>query len=330
MSTTRPISRFIRNRSLVAGLLVILCPQLPGAADTVTADGIYERKVLVPGSDAKEITFFVKLPSGVRSGADIKGVFSFCTWESDSKTIRDKMADKLTDDVTARVGNFPALANGMAVVSWTTFTSSKSFDKTRNFDEMTRREAAQMDREFDKIARTWRKGIESLIKDYQLPANGWFLHGISRGGQWAHRLALREADLFGAVHIHINSSYDQPTPEGAKILWLVSTGELEAGYPAAKRFYAAARKLNYPMIFYAEPKLGHDDSTKTRSLGNAFFSYALARRQGKPEAGNAERFVGDYLSHEFVPVARAAQIPSATQVFLPSQKLAEIWGIAAE
>jgi predicted esterase len=303
-----------------------------GAApqDKLTADGIYERTVLVPGSDAKEITFFIKLPPGVRSGADIKGVFSFCTWESDPKTIHAKMSDKLTDDVTAKVGNFPALANGMAVVSWTTFATKKGFDKTKNFDEMTKREAAQMDREFDKIARTWRKGIDSLIKDYQLPSEGWFLHGISRGGQWAHRLALREADLFGAVHIHINSSYDQPTPEASKIMWLVSTGELEAGYPAAKRFYAAARKLNYPVIFYAEPKLGHDDSPKVRSLGTAFFTYALDRRQGKPEAINSERFVGDYLKHEFVPVSQADKVPADVQVYLPSRKIAEVWGMAAE
>ena len=303
---------------------------LIAANDTLTSDGIYERTVLVPGSDAKEITFFLKLPPGVRSGADIKGVFSFCTWEADPKKIRERIGGKSGNDTNINVGNFPALANGMAVISWTTFQSTKSFDKTRNFDEMNKKQAAQMDREFDKIARTWRKGIDSLIKDYQLPSEGWFLHGISRGGQWAHRLALREADLFGAVHIHINSSYDQPTPEASKILWLVSTGELEAGYPAAKRFYAASRKLNYPVIFYAEPKLGHDDSPKTRSLGNAFFTYALARRQNKPEVLNAERFVGDYLKHEFVPVSQADKIPVDVQVYLPSRKIAEVWGMAAE
>lgn len=329
MSMSRPTSRLLRCLFIVlAG--VTGASSMMAATDTLTSDGIYERKVLVPGSDAKQITFFLKLPPGVRSGADIKGVFSFCTWESDPKTIRANMADKLTDDVTARVGNFPALANGMAVVSWTTFGTKKAFDKSRNFDEMTTREAAQIDREFDKIARTWRKGIDGLIKDYQLPPQGWFLHGISRGGQWAHRLALREADLFGAVHIHINSSYDLPTPEAARILWLVSTGELEAGYPAAKRFYAAARKLNYPMIFYAEPKLGHDDSPKVRSLGNAFFSYALARARNDSGVSKEERFVGDYLKHEYVSAAQAAQIPPELQVYLPSKKLAELWGMSAE
>jgi hypothetical protein len=330
MSITHLISRFIRKGSLVITLLFTPCALLMGAADTLTADGIYERTVLVPGSDAKKITFFVKLPPGSRSGADINGVFSFCTWASDPKAIRENMTGNLRDSVTARVGNFPALANGMAVVSWTTFQSTKSFDKTKNFDELSKRESAQMDREFDKIARTWRKGIDSIIKDYQLPSEGWFLHGISRGGQWAHRLALREPELFGAVHIHINSSYDQPIPEASKILWLVSTGELEAGYPAAKRFYNAARKLNYPMIFYAEPNLGHNDSPRTRALGNAFFTYALARRQGKPEAVNFERFVGDYLKHEFVPVAQSSKIPSESQVFIPNRTMAEIWGIAAE
>jgi predicted esterase len=326
MSKSRYATRFLRHVCL--SLVLFVCIPLSQAApqETVPSNGIYERTVLVPGSDAKEITFFVKLPLGARSGADIKGVFSFCTWMSDPRAIRRE----IMENASARMGNFPALANGMAVVSWTTFQSTKSFDKTRNFDEMTKGESAQMDREFDKIARTWRKGIDQLIKDYQLPSEGWFLHGISRGGQWAHRLALREPDLFSAVHIHINSSYDQPTPEASKILWLVSTGELEAGYPAAKRFYAAARKLNYPVIFYAEPKLGHNDSPKVQALGNAFFTYALARRKGDLDAANQDRFVGDYLKHEYVPASKAAQIPAELQVSLPSKNIAEIWGIAAE
>lgn len=240
------------------------------------------------------------------------------------------MTGKLADSVSARVSDFSPFEHGMAMVSWTTFSSKTAFDKTRNFDEMTKSDAIQMEVEFDKIARIWRAGIDSLIKDYKLPPQGWFLYGMSRGGQWAHRLALRQTDLFDAVHIHINSSYDQPPPEGAKIHWLVTTGELEAGYPAAKRFYAAARKQNYSMIFYAEPKLGHQDSPRVRALGNAFFNYQFEKRGRAAAVDYSSCYAGDYLTHEYTPWAERIKIPAERQVMIPSKAIAEIWGMAAE
>ena len=295
--------------------------------DIHTKDDIYERVVMLLGQDAKQITFFVKLPPGARTGADVKGVFSFCTWEADPAHIRQVMLDQVPGGVTGRIAKF-AFDHQMALVSWTTFAGKKAFDKTQNFDDMTAQEAARMDAGFDKIAMSWRRGVDGLIKDYQLPKDGWFLYGMSRGGQWAHRIALREPELFSAIHIHINSSYDKPVPEAAGMLWLVTTGELEAGYPYSKRFYAAARALSYPMIYNAEAKLGHADSPATDRLSTAFFNYAWDRKNGVP--ASAERFVGNYETHEYVTLKEAARVPDQVRVYLPTKALADAWGVQAD
>ncbi len=264
------------------------------------------------------------------------GVFAFCTWESDPDSIREVLTEQDTTKpgggIGARILRYAARHN-LAVVSWTTFNSNKFVDRQRSFDEMSRREAAQFDRAFDQVARTWRRGVEDFIRDYQLPKEKWLLYGMSRGGQWAHRIALREPGFFAAVHVHINSSYDKPVPEASSVWWLVTTGELEAGYPAARRFYAAARELNYPMIFHAEPKLGHENHPNIDRLSDAFFDHVIANLKasaaGQP-APQTERFVGNYFTHEFVPWAKDAQMPEAFRVFLPSRGIAEAWGLEAE
>jgi hypothetical protein len=86
-------------------------------------------------------------------------------------------------------------------------------------------------------SRTWKMGMDLLCRDYNLPDNGFLIYGESRGAQWAHRLVLRNPKKFLAVHININSSFEEPTPEASHCLWLVTTGELEPGSQAARIFY---------------------------------------------------------------------------------------------
>ncbi|EIQ01861.1 hypothetical protein OpiT1DRAFT_00437 [Opitutaceae bacterium TAV1] len=327
--------QLFRISCLLALSLALVCAgggEARAATDERTEGGIYERTVKLVGTDDRDLTFFVKLPPGARTGEDVGGVFAFCTWQSDPETIREVLLDQAKDGTTSRVSRF-AFERNMAVVSWTTFSAKGAFDRSRSFDEMKNKEIRQFDREFTRIARKWRSGVDGLITDYRLPKNGWLLYGISRGGQWAHRIALREPDLFAAVHVHINSSYDQPVPEAAGVRWLVTTGELEAGYPAARQFFTAARKLGYPMIFHAEQKLGHDNSPAIDRLSGAFFTWVVdnlrAARTGQP-APVTEAFAGDYLTHEYVPAARAEEISAELRVPLPSRPVAEAWGLPAE
>jgi predicted esterase len=329
----RPFSTLLSIFLLFGGLAA---PAVQAATDTRSAGEVYERTVPIIGSAEDEMTIFVKLPPGVKRGADVTGVFAFCTWASNPETIRsvlnEKDADKDGYSIGKRIMAYAA-KNNLAVVSWTTFSSKKVFDKSRSFDELSRREVAQFDTAFTRVARTWRRGIDELIKDYQLPKEKWLLYGMSRGGQWAHRIALREPDLFAAVHVHINSSYDQPTPEGAKTQWLVTTGELEAGYPGAKRFYAASRELKYEIILHAQPKLGHENHPDIDRLSTVFFDHVIARLRataaGK-EPPIEDRFVGNYFTHEYVPWVKGAQVSEKFRVILPSRPIAEAWGVAAE
>ncbi|MDR1283085.1 MAG: hypothetical protein LBK99_20020, partial [Opitutaceae bacterium] len=72
-----------------------------------------------------------------------------------------------------------------------------------------------------------------------------------------------------------------------------------------------------PMVFHAEPKLGRDNSPAIDRLSGAFFTWVVdnlrAARTGQP-APVTETFAGDYLTHEYVPAARAEEIPAERRV----------------
>jgi hypothetical protein len=116
------------------------------------------------------------------------------------------------------------------------------------------------------------------VKEYGIPSNGYLLWGISGSAQYACRLALRKPEYFLAIHAHIPSSFDKPTPDGRRILWCLTTGELEAGHKRSLRFYQQCRALGYPIIYKAIVGLGHAGSPIADNIGREFFEYALSVR----------------------------------------------------
>jgi hypothetical protein len=173
------------------------------------------------------------------------------------------------------------------------------------------------------------------------------LYGISRGAQWAHRLALRKPDRFLAVHVHIPSTFDKPVQEANKTLWLLTTGEREYGYEKAKVFYNQCRALNYPIMFKAIVGIGHQGSPIADALGRQFFDYALSVQNERdqldklkksklarymtqapgpwPKEFREPEFFGDFVNQDCFPVAQADMIPNGFRVPLPNKALADAW-----
>jgi len=170
------------------------------------------------------------------------------------------------------------------------------------------------------------------------------LYGFSGGAQIAHRIALRKPDYFSGIHIHVNSSYDTPTPKAKNLVWLVTTGELEYGYPAATRFYQKMIDLGYAVIFKAGENLGHSTNAQINNLSLEFFKYMI---NFVPDPSNPEWksppidkfyllrhpiYIGDYLNQVAYPVDKALSNVADRKymVTLPTKPLAEAWGTIIE
>lgn len=294
-----------------------------------------------------DITYFLRMPSAWdgeeaerdvlgRSIHSVRGVLALCSWRSKPEEVREVLNANGRFDHLIRWAD----ANRLAVVTWTNF---KGYTIRASGDELSERERERYDRAFENRVGEWERGFRRLCRKYGLPEENALLYGLSGGGQLAHRIALRVPDRFFAIHIHVNSSYDLPRRGGEQVLWLVTTGTLEAGYPDAKRFYRQALDLGYHMIFKAQENLGHSDSKRIQKLSLAFFDFCLlflpdaSDPDWSPPPEDWEYFMrypvylGDWYNQVVFPEEEGQrQIPPEFLVALPTRKIAEAWGLIVE
>ena len=294
--------------------------------------------------DPNGIIFVVRMPSGWTSEKDkeakekgvksVRGVFIICTW--------DKSLGALVGNVSIHKSKFRNLinfadANGLAVMTWSNFGGYKA---KKSSDEMGRKEAKTSDDVFTERLAKWEYGIKRIVKRFNLPEDSYMGYGLSGGAQILHRMALRKPQYFSGIHVHVNSSYDIPTPKGKDVVWLVSTGEFELGCPAAARFYQRMVKLGYCVIFKVGEHIGHSSSREIDALSLEFFKYLLSfiPNPDRPEWTSPAPdkyhliknppYVGDYLNQVSYSVKNASGKIAGEQymVPLPTEKIARAWG----
>jgi len=319
------------ERDLVAKTL--LSPDVALADDDEMAP-LIEQVVKSDNPRYPAFTLLVHLPHGVKNAKEVNGVLATCILANSVGEIRNRLnAIRPTNDPDAYFAF--AEAHKMAVLAWGARWVWSSF---ANFDELDQGEVRTWDDNFQQLADAWDRGVQTLSSQYGLPDHDYLMYGCCAGGEWVHRLALHKPQRFLAVQMHISTSYDAPTPEASRVMWLLTTGELDSGSDRARRFYAAARALHYPIIFKAIEGLGHGNSPIADQLGVRFFQYALdvkSRRDAGTSSGGAPAadlsdfsaapFYGDLMNQEMFARQDEDRIPSEFLVPLPTRDIADAW-----
>ncbi len=326
------VASYLPQPMLTAAWAALHVPGGPAVAQ----QAIVEREEDTHNRAQPKLHLYLRRPAG---NTKIEGVFAYCTWDKD----REKILKRLQDEHYFLVRY--ADEHHLALLTWST---AIAFDNAQSADERSQQENFKDNSGFNQLADAWERGVHVLCHDAGLPENNFLLYGLSAGAQWAHRLALRKPGHFLAVNIHVNSSYDWPTPEAKSILWLQTTGEREYGYQAALRFYARARDLGYPIIFKAGENLGHASSPQIEEIARRFFDYALTVKAKRDELlDRADRVAGrqaklpdlytlsgleqapyyaDLINQEVYAADAKDMIPVGQRVPLPSKTLAQAWG----
>lgn len=321
----------------------VLAPPKAHVARKGALDPLIEHVVHTRNPKHPKITLFVRIPNGISEATDIKGVMAMCLLAGGLDSIRRQLqkADQ------TEVGDILRFAdrNKLAVICWGARTL---WNPGASYDELDRETVLEMDRSFDEVAAAWERGIGEIHERYGVPKSNFLLWGQCASAQWAHRLALRKPDFFLAAYIHIPSSFDAPTVDGSKILWLLTTGELDGGYARAGRWYQDCRKAGYPMIYKPIINLAHAGSPISENLGMKFFEYALGVkdqreaidrqwtqiREQRKASGIAQpwlegfvhpEYVGDYKNQELFPGQEKNLVPEAFRVPLPTKAIADAW-----
>ena len=288
------------------------------------------------------ITMFFCPPEGVTDASELKGVLAYCMLGNGAEDLVRKIQRKETDDGINYLREF-AQQQKLGLLMW---GASRLWDPKRNYTEYERKQYKELDESFDMVAKAWEEGLLYFHQTYGIPKDYLLLHGFSGSAQWAHRLALRKPEYFLAVHIDIPSSFDKPRPEANRILWCLTTGELEGGYESSKVFYADCMALHYPIVYKAIPKLGHQQSVIGFNIRDSFFAYAMSVLEQRkkydaqiaagtidpvkitepwPEEFRKPPYVGDLINQTLYPISEQEMIPEHMRVYLPNKAVADAW-----
>jgi len=301
------------------------------APEDVKRDGIenpvYEYVLKTESKNQPQITILLRAPVGIADMSEANGVLAMCLLANDFGEIKRRLQEIDAADEVGGILRF-AQEHKLVVLCW---GSKQLWNPRLNWDDVDNVRDKLKGVEFDHIASAWAKGIEEITKRHRIPNRDFLLWGCSGSAQYAMRLALRQPKYFLAVHIHVPSSFDEPTPEARRIMWCLTTGDNEVGYERSLRFYAACRILKYPIIYKAVIGLGHSRNRLADELGLAFFEYALLERAKNKRIApyqnqfdNVE-FVGDIVNQEVHPIEDIHLVPEAYRTMLPTRKLADKW-----
>ncbi|MDR1191171.1 MAG: hypothetical protein LBK60_05820 [Verrucomicrobiales bacterium] len=294
---------------------------------------VVEKEMDLSKEKLPNLKMYLRLPPGQKDAAGVSGVVAYCTWTQDRNVLVQQLSYDLNQPAE-RLG-WPsvqllrfATKHNLAVISWST---PGRWQTGGNSDELDKSLVKMDDKMFDIYARAWARGIEFFCTNYQMPRDNYLLYGMSRGAQWAHRLALRLPQYFLAVNPHVSGSYDRPTPEARRCLWLITVGEVDVGYENAIAFYQQCQAAGYPVLFKAGQDLAHETRADIEALRDAFFEYALTvkdRMKQQPDGTffrKEAKFAGNYETQRVVPADQAAEIPEEYRVWLPTEEVADAW-----
>lgn len=298
----------------------------------------------------EEIFYVVRMPSSWNEAKDaearkkksfsVRGVLAVCTWHREEESLRNIVSGTDNRDHYEYFVKF-ADENNLALISWSNFGG---YNISVSADEMTKEQSKYWDKVFSDRLSEWERGFKRVLHKYNLPKNSIMISAVSGGAQIAHRIAFRKPQYFSGIHIHVNSSYDTPTASAKNMLWLVTTGELEYGYPAAERFYKKMLDLDYCVMFKAGENLGHARNKQIIDLGLEFFRYLLTFVPDPSDpnwkAPPVDKFymvkhpiyIGDYLNQVAYPTETALKHVADRKymVPLPTKPMAERWGTIIE
>ena len=298
-------------------------------------DPLVETVVTIPNPQHPQMTLFFRMPDGVSNVNEINGTLAMCLLADNVGSIRRQLQGiKPGEEVNGLLRY--ANQRKLGVLCW-------GHQRLVNSNGFARAQEA------DSLAAAWERGVADLHTKYAMPAHDYLLWGVCQAAISASRLVLRKPDYFLGVFIHIPPYLEQPTAQANKVLWLLTSGELDPGYPGCIAYYKQCRALNYPMIFKPIAGLGHSDSSISYDLAYKFFDYALSVKQQRlaydqalkdpiaqmrfRNAGNQiwasgfqqPAYYGDYLNQECYAAKQADMIPAALRVPLPTKELADLW-----
>lgn len=285
--------------------------------------------------DGKQVKLIYRVPGKVKLGVPVRHVAIYLLWAENDEELQRKVQSSIDYKGTLwnrdRVGviaiNAKSLGFAADLPNAHTVAELKDLKQTMSI-----------------YAPAFWQVIGKANGELGWPATQFHLLGSGIGASIAQAWAYADPSRFLSVHLNGGGPYLDVDPAMSNTCWLLTTGGKNAGYDMTLKFYAAAKKAGWPVMFNSRLGASGGLDDWVWASGSQFFNYTrdmadLIRKEqieGKPASAPSaaalvvkrlreSAFLMELDTRKVVHLADASLIPDENRISLPTVEIEEAW-----
>lgn len=285
--------------------------------------------------DGKLVKLIYRVPGKVRLGVPVKHVVICILWAENDEELQKRIQN--SNDFKAALWNRERV--GVIAINAKSLGFAADLPYAKTVAELK-----DLKQSLSIYAPEFWKVIGKANGELGWPALQFHLFGSGIGASIAQAFAYADPARFLSVHLNGGGPYLDADPGMGKTCWLLTTGGKNTGYDMTLKFYAAAKKAGWPVMFNSRLGGAGGPEDWVWASGAQFLAYTrdladqLKKEQveGKPASAQSPAallvkrlrespLMMELETRKVFPLADASQIPDEKRISLPTVEIEEAW-----
>lgn len=285
--------------------------------------------------DGKQVKLIYRVPGKVKLGVPVRHVVICLLWAENDEELQKKVQNSF--DYKGSLWNRDRV--GVIAINAKSFGFVADMPSARTVAELK-----DLKQNMSIYAPAFWQVIGKANGELGWPAAQFHLLGSGIGASIAQAWAYADPSRFLSVHLNGGGTYLDVDPAMSNTCWLLTTGGKNAGYDMTVKFYAAAKKAGWPVMFNSRLGASGGLDDWVWASGSEFFNYTrdmadLLRKEqteGKPASAPSaaalivkrlreSAFLMELDTRKVVHLADASLIPDEQRISLPTVQIEEAW-----
>ena len=285
--------------------------------------------------DGKQVKLLYRVPGKVKLGVPVRHVVICLLWAENDEELQRKVQNSI--DYKGSLWNRDRV--GVIAINAKSLGFAADLPNAHTVAELK-----DLKQTMSIYAPAFWQVIGKANGELGWPATQFHLLGSGIGASIAQAWAYADPSRFLSVHLNGGGPYLDVDPAMSNTCWLLTTGGKNAGYDMTLKFYAAAKKAGWPVMFNSRLGASGGLDDWVWASGSQFFNYTrdmadLIRKEqieGKPASAPSaaalvvkrlreSAFLMELDTRKVVHLADASLIPDENRISLPTVEIEEAW-----